>query len=104
MQPHEEFFLFLEEHPELHPITQSELYLSILEFIGKKASSMQDLKMKFSRLEEQDLALIVKSLIQVGLVKKVRVMDRELYYSEELAKELLEKYEKAKSQFSTFDE
>ncbi len=72
MKAHEEFFLFLEEHPELHPISKSGLYISIIKSISENAKSINELYSEFSSIESEDLDLIVKSLEKVRVLKKIK--------------------------------
>ena len=103
MKAHEEYMLFLEEHPELHSLTKSGLYLSVILFLAKQGKTMIEIMRSFPSIEEEDVELIVKSLISVGAVKKINALGKEVYYAEDIGKELLEKYNNAKKDFSAFE-
>ena len=103
MKEHEEYLLFLEEHPELHSVTKSELYLSVIEFLAEQGKSMNETKHSFPSIEPDDLELVIKSLVSIGVVKKINAQGNEIYYTAQIGKTLLEKYNKTKKHFSTFE-
>ena len=103
MKAQEEFILFLEEYPELHPLTKSRLCMSFIETLARQGKTRTEISRSFSTMEKKDLDLILDSLLKLGVVKKIRAAKKVVYYTDSLGKTLLEKYYKARKQFSAFE-
>ena len=100
MDPQEKFVMYLQNNPQFHSISQSELFMSIISELGKKAHSFIELRENFPAIDEKDMQTILDALMMVSIIKKTKVnWNTHVYYTTEVGKNLLEHYKNAKKHF-----
>lgn len=100
MNPQEEFVQYLEKNSQFYSISQSELFMKILSVLEKRAHSIEDLRMIFPEIDEDDLKLIIKSLTAVRLVDGTKISwNTFVHYATEEAKKFLAFYRNAKKSY-----
>jgi hypothetical protein len=100
MDSREELVIFLEQHPECYPIMKSALFIELLSYLEKQASTIEQLSVRFRSIEEKDIEQIVLALKSLNVVSQTQTPNTSmLFYANDAGRELLQKYRKAKKEF-----
>ena len=100
MDPQEKFVMYLQNNPQFHSVSQSELFMKIISELNNKAHSFIELRELFPAIEEKDMQTILDALEAIHILKKTKVnWNTYVYYATEQAKNLLEHYKNAKKHF-----
>jgi len=97
----EDWFLFLEKNPHFYEMSKGDFFIKFLESLVKDAKSFSDLMVLFSRIEEDDLQLIMETLLELKVVSSVKIGSKFFYTITEEGKKLLAEYKKTKRFYST---
>jgi len=101
MNPQERFVSYLQDHPGYYLVAKSDLYINFLTLIAKEAMDAVSLSRALPGIEQQDLELMIKSLISLNLVGVLKTNNKVIYYATENAKEFLLLYRGTKTGFGT---
>lgn len=90
---------FLELHPVYYTIMKSSLCIRILESLAQKAKNILMLKRDFPKIEQQDIVLLLESLIEAGVVSFFDAGTQRFYYTNKNGRQFLEIYKRTKERF-----
>jgi len=90
--------LFLEENPELYVIMKSKTLIEILKKLSMKAKQFNELLLDL-KIEEKDLITALNLLIEINVVKKIKITDKNAYFLTQKGKEFIKKYSETKEEF-----
>ena len=100
MDSQEKFVMYLQNNPQFHPISKSELFMSIISELDKKAHSFIELREIFPAIEEKDMQIILDTLGGLQILKKTKInWNTRVYYTTEQGTNLLKHYKTAKKHF-----
>ncbi len=101
MNIEDDWILFLEKNPHFYELSKGDFFIRFLERLAEGAKSFSDLKALFPAVEEEDMHLIMDSLLKLRVVSQARLATKVFYTITLEGKKLLSTYKKTKEFFST---
>ena len=95
----DDWILFIERHPEFFELSKSRLFISLLESIASGAKSFHEIASAFPRIAQDDLGLMLETLVRVRAAEKFSARDHTFYSATERGKELLSLYNETRGSF-----
>jgi len=95
----QELVQFLESHPEYYTLMKSDLCVKLLRSLSAKAKSINMLKQDFPQVDQEDLVLLVESMIEVKVVSFFDAGSNRFYHTNNNGKKFLEIYRSTKERF-----
>ena len=97
----EDWILFLEKNPQFYQISKGDFYIQFLEKIADSAKNFSDLRSIFPIIEEDDLHIILDTLLKLKVISKVKTGSDFFFTLSADGKKLLIAYNKTKRFFNT---
>jgi len=95
----EDWILFLEKNPRFYELTKGDFFIQFLAELDSGARSFAELKACFPVIEEEDLGVIMDSLLKLRVVEKSAVSGEFFYTLSADGKKLLSVYRKTHAFF-----
>lgn len=99
MTAQDEWILFLEKNPQFNELVKSGLYISIINLLRVSSLNITKIHSAFPHIENQDLDLILESLIKLKLVSRISLTKDVVYALTPLGKKMLKTYASAREGF-----
>ncbi|MBR9706930.1 MAG: hypothetical protein GOV15_00660 [Candidatus Diapherotrites archaeon] len=93
------FVVFIQSHPELNPVAQDAVAVSLLKAVEGKGMYVADLLRKFPSIGEHDLLSKLAMMEKIRFVARLELLHGILYYQTDASHEFLQLYIAAKGSF-----
>tara|TARA_Y100000310_G_C20327677_1_gene643756 strand:- start:103 stop:408 length:306 start_codon:yes stop_codon:yes gene_type:complete len=97
----EDWILFLEKNPQFYELSKGDFFIRFLKELDTGAKTFSEIRATFPIIEEEDVNIILDSLLKLKVVFKSTVNDNFFYSLSEDGKKLLSTYNKTHEFFKT---
>lgn len=96
------FSEYVQKYPKQYAIAKSELCINLLSFLSKSGKTIKEITENepYHNMDEKDLKILLDMLVNIKLLEKTSVGNREIFYAGEFTKLFLNEYNKTKEKYT----